>query len=124
MAIHISTRAEQRGSITVAVGDYLIQQQRSAIDLLWRVALVTGPYAYNHEVLATFSTKSLVFTFVLSHDSTSAIVGRSKQTALQSAVLALIQHPIAGVHTPPAAGRLVRLLQWQHTPTLSAQEVP
>ena len=32
MAIHILTRAESLDSIPVVVGDYLIHQQRSAID--------------------------------------------------------------------------------------------
>ena len=70
MAIHILTRTEQLSSIPVAVGDYLIHHQRCAIDLSWRVALVTGPYAHTHDVLATFATKSLALTFVLSHEST------------------------------------------------------
>ena len=70
MAIHILTRAESLDSISVAVGDYLIHQQRSAIDLPWRVALVTGPYAHTHAVLAAFAHKSLALTFVLSHEAT------------------------------------------------------
>jgi hypothetical protein len=70
MAIHILTRAEQLSSTPVAVGDYLIHHQRCAIDLPWRVALVTGPYAHTHDVLATFATKSLALTSVLSHEST------------------------------------------------------
>ena len=70
MAIHILTRAESLDSIPVVVGDYLIHQQRNAIDLPWRVALVTGPYAHTHEVLAAFAHKSLALTFVLSHEAT------------------------------------------------------
>jgi len=70
MAIHILTRAESLDSISIAVGDYLIHQQRSAIDLPWRVALVTGPYVHTHAVLAVFAHKSLALTFVLSHEAT------------------------------------------------------
>lgn len=70
MAIHIVTRADALSTTVVAVGDYLIHHQTGTMDFPWRVALVTGPYAHTHEVLAVFSSKSLALTFVLSHDTT------------------------------------------------------